>query len=99
MHAGNLARSAGLIASAFEQRVVAGPTDAKPEVWQQHDTFLDKAKKLEQEAGKLEQVASSGDGAAIGRQVKALGDSCGSCHESFRKPKEESYKRAGAGPS
>jgi len=32
VHAQNLARSAGLIPSAFERRVVAGPTDAKPEV-------------------------------------------------------------------
>jgi cytochrome c556 len=28
----------------------------------------------------------------LGARVKALGKSCGGCHETFRKPKEESYK-------
>jgi cytochrome c556 len=99
VHAQNLARSAGLIPSAFERRVVDGPTDAKPEVWQHHEDFLDKAKKLEQEARKLEQMAGSADGAAIGRQVKAVGEACGGCHEDFRKPKEESYMRRGGSGS
>lgn len=99
VHAQNLARSAGLIPSAFERRVVSGPTDAKPEIWQQHEDFVDHAKKLEAEAKKLEQVAGSADRAAIGRQVKAVGEACGGCHEDFRKPKEESYKRRGGGGS
>jgi len=31
-------------------------------------------------------------------QMKATGKSCGGCHDSFRKPKEESFKRkAGSG--
>jgi cytochrome c556 len=97
VHAQNLARSAGLIASAFERRVVSGPTDAKPEVWEKHDAYLDKAKKLEQEAAKLAELGGAVDRAALGKQVKAVGEACGGCHEDFRKPKEESYKRRAGG--
>jgi len=97
VHAQNLARSASLIPSAFERRVVSGPTDAQPLVWEKHDVFLDKAKKLEEEASKLAKLGGSADPAALGKQVKALGDACGGCHEDFRKPKEESYKRQAGG--
>lgn len=97
VHAQNLARSATLIRSAFERRVVAGPTDSKPEVWEQHDAFLDKARKFEAEAGKLAELGAAADRAALGKQVKALGEACGGCHEDFRKPKEESYKRRAGG--
>ena len=50
-------------------------------------------KAFETETAKLAEVAKSGDPAAIGPQLKATGKSCGGCHESFRKPKEESFKR------
>jgi len=29
--------------------------------------------------------------------MKATGKSCGGCHESFRKPKEKSFRRKGGG--
>jgi hypothetical protein len=31
--------------------------------------------------------------------MKALGEACGSCHKTYRKPKEESYKSKGQGHS
>jgi cytochrome c556 len=96
-HAELLAARADLVAAAFERNVSAGATDAKAEIWQQPDEFREKTAAMKTEAQKLAEIAKSGDAAAIGTQVKALGDSCGSCHKSFRKPKEESYKRAGAG--
>jgi cytochrome c556 len=96
-HARLLAEHADLIAAAFERDVSTGATDAKAEIWQKPDEFREKTAALKTEAQMLAEIAKSGDGAAIGKQVKALGDSCGSCHKSFRKPKEESYKRAGAG--
>ena len=34
----------------------------------------------------------SGDAAAIGGQMKKVGEACGGCHKEFRKPKEQSYK-------
>jgi cytochrome c556 len=92
-HAQSLASHAKLVAAAFERKVLDGPTDAKPAIWEKSDEFVEKARAFEQETAKLADVAGTGDLAAIGVQLKATGKSCGSCHDSFRKPKEESYKR------
>jgi cytochrome c556 len=82
-----------VIEDAFEKEIAAGKTDAKPDIWQDWEKFVAATKKLSEESGQLAQVAQSGDMAAIGDQVKALGKACGDCHKPFRKPKEESYKR------
>lgn len=98
-HAQSLSKHADLVAAAFERRVASGPTDAKPEIWEKPDLFLEKTRAMKAEADELAEVAAGAEAtpAAIGKQVKALGESCGGCHESFRKPKEESYKRQGGG--
>lgn len=96
-HAQSLSKHADLAAAAFERKVVEGPTDAKPEVWEKPDLFLEKLRAMKAEADQLAEVAARSEAtpAEIGARVKALGDSCGNCHKTFRKPKEESYKRAG----
>src|SRR6056297_1838400 len=38
-HAGQMADGAVLIAPAFETKITAGPTDAKPEIWQDWAKF------------------------------------------------------------
>ena len=97
VHAEALERSAALIPAAFERRAVSLPNDAKPEIWETPEEFVAKARKLEEEARKLAAIASDGDLSRIGPQLEAVGDACGDCHDSFRKPKEESYKRKGGG--
>jgi cytochrome c556 len=92
-HAYQIQSASQLIADAFRKQITEGKTDAKPDIWQDWDKFVDAAKKLEEESGKLASVAQSGDMAAITAQVKAMGKSCGGCHKPFRKPKEERYKR------
>jgi cytochrome c556 len=92
-HAQALQMTSTVIEDAFEKEIAAGKTDAKPDIWQDWEKFVAAAKKLGEESGQLAQVAQSGDMAAIGAQVKALGTACGDCHKPFRKPKEESYKR------
>lgn len=93
-HARNLERSAAIAPAAFRAEVADGPTDAKPGIWQDFAAFEAAARKMGEEAGRLAEVAEGGDRAAIGAQLKALGQACRGCHEDFRKPKEESYKRA-----
>jgi cytochrome c556 len=97
VHANSLGQHAALIASAFERRVVEGPTDAKPAIWEKPDLFIEKTQALEDAAKNLADVASANpiDPALVAKQMKAVGDACGGCHDSFRKPKEESYKRFG----
>ena len=82
-----------LIESAYKKEITAGKTDAKPEIWQEWDKYIAAAKKLEDESRKLAEVAESGDMAAIKAMVKQVGESCGGCHQPYRKSKEESYKQ------
>jgi cytochrome c556 len=91
-HARQLEQSAALIAGAFKTKVVEGPTDAKPEIWQDWAKFEQAIADYEKAAGEFATAAAGSDGEAIGAAMKALGKSCSGCHKSFRKPKEESYK-------
>jgi cytochrome c556 len=93
VHASDISRMSAVIAEAFEKEIIAGRTDAKPEVWQDWDKFVAAAETLQEEGAKLADIASAGDMAAIGAQVKNLGKACGDCHKPFRKPKEERFKR------
>lgn len=93
VHALAIQMTSRVIAEAFEKKITAGKTDAKPDIWKDWDKFVAAAKKLGEESGKLARIVQSGDMAAIGAQVKAVGQACGDCHKPFRKPKEESYKR------
>lgn len=93
VHARAIAEYSKLIAPAFEKNVAAGATDAKPEIWQSWDAYVAKAKALGEAATKLAETAQSGNTQAVMPQVQALGDACRNCHDSYRKPEEESYKR------
>lgn len=91
-HARQMADAAKLIAPAFERKVTAGKTDARPEIWSDWAKFEAAAADYGKAAANLATAADGNDPAAVGLAVRALGESCGGCHESFRKPKEESYK-------
>lgn len=92
VHARQINHAASLVPSAFEENVSEGLTDAKPEIWDNWEEFEEYAGDLESASAKLAEVAAGGDTAAIGEQVKKVGDACKQCHDEFRKPKEESYK-------
>jgi cytochrome c556 len=96
-HADSLAAHSKLITAAFDRKIVKGKTDAEPEIWEKADEFKEKVKAFQTETAKLAEIAKGNDPAALGVQLKATGKACGSCHDDFRKPKEESYKRKGGG--
>ena len=91
-HAGQIAESSKLIGSAFEAELTSGATDAKQKIWQDWEGFEEAIAKLEKAARALETAAAGSDRSAVAPAIKALGKSCGGCHEAFRKPKEDSYK-------
>jgi cytochrome c556 len=91
-HARQLAESSKLIAAAFKKEVSSDDSDAQPEIWKDWSGFESAIADFEKASNDLAAAAASGDGAAVGPAVKALGKSCGGCHKPFRKPKEESYK-------
>ena len=92
-HAANINTSAKMILAAFKQQLAEGKTDAKAAVWSDWAKFEKATQDLIDESAKLASVAQGGDMAAIGGQMKKVGGTCKGCHEDFRKPKEESYKR------
>ena len=92
IHAQQMADSAKLIGPAFKQKIAAGKTDAKPAIWKDWAKFETAIADYEKAAVDLAAAAKGSDPAATGLAVRALGESCGGCHDSFRKPKEESFR-------
>ena len=66
----------------------AGRTRAKAEIWSDPDTFRQRAKALESEAARFDQIARSGDIGAIRAAVPELQTSCKNCHDRFRAPED-----------
>lgn len=92
IHAQQMADGAKLIGPAFKAKVSAGKTDAKAGIWSDWAKFEQSIADYEKAATNLASAAKGSDPAAVGLAVRALGESCGGCHDTFRKPKEESYK-------
>jgi cytochrome c556 len=63
-------------------------TAAKPEIWKDAADFTAKGNAFVAEADKLATVADSGDVEGVRNQVRAVGKSCGGCHERYRVKKE-----------
>ncbi len=63
-------------------------TEALETIWQQPAEFEAAAQKLIDESAAFAAVAAGGDKAAVAEQVKALGGSCGNCHDQFRVDKD-----------
>jgi cytochrome c556 len=59
-------------------------TDARAEIWTDPAGFAAAARRLEPEAAKLEALARAGDVAGARAQVRALGGTCGGCHDKFK---------------
>ena len=64
--------------------VGVGESEAKPEIWQNFGEVTKRWQALEPAGVKLAEVAPSGDKAAIGQAMQALGRTCSNCHEDFR---------------
>jgi cytochrome c556 len=92
-HAQQLAESSELIAAAFKQKTQSTETDAKVEIWKDWTKFEAAIADFAAAAKDLQAAASGSDASAVGPAVKVLGKSCGGCHKSFRKPKEESFRK------
>jgi len=65
-----------------------GKTEALPAVWDKPDDFKKVSMAFVAEAEKLAAAAKTGDKAAIGAQLGALGkNACKACHDDFREKK------------
>ena len=75
------------IPSLFPKGSTKGKTKAKAEIWEHNDDFVKHAKTLGKSAGELAAAAKAKNDAEVGVKVKALGDTCSSCHKQFRAEK------------
>ncbi|HEX7759119.1 MAG TPA: cytochrome c [Caulobacteraceae bacterium] len=61
-------------------------TRALPLIWSDAPGFSAAARNLAVETAKLNTLAASGDMAAAGTQMQAVGAACGGCHKKYRGP-------------
>lgn len=60
-------------------------TDVLPAVWEQWADFQNAVKLFQDESAKMVAAAESGDAAAFGQQIGALGrNGCSNCHDTYR---------------
>ena len=69
--------------SGPEARVKTG---AKPLIWSDPAGFAAALRRLQGETAKLQQIAASGDVAALKVQAQATGGACKNCHDRYRVP-------------
>jgi len=80
-----MARFAGIVPSLFPAGTAAGSnTKATPEVFSDAAGFKTAAMALGTAATALAEAAKAGDADAVAAQIKAVGDSCGNCHKTYR---------------
>ena len=92
-------RHAGLIAGYAPQVITwfppgSGPetgrrTRAKAEIWQDFDTFRQRAQAFEAEAANFNRVAQTSDVEGMRAAHAELGNACKNCHDRFRGPEIE----------
>lgn len=80
-----IAAHAGKIPDLFPKGSDQGDTKALPTIWTDWDGFTAAAAANGKAATALAMVvADGGDAAAAGAALKALGGTCGACHDKFR---------------
>lgn len=70
---------------AFIEGTDKGETKAKPEIWTEMDKFKAAAGKMQEEMGKFNVAAKSGNIDAIKAAAGDTGKACKACHDSYRK--------------
>jgi cytochrome c556 len=83
----DLMGTAEQIPSHFPKGSTAGKTKAKAEIWEKNDAFVKHAKSLGKSASELAAAAKASNDADMGVKLKALGETCNSCHKEFRADK------------
>ncbi len=80
--AGKIAEHAGQTPDLFRANEDDPKSEAKPEIWENFDDFSAKAIALQDVAIKVSASIASKDD--LGQAMKALGDTCKSCHKDYR---------------
>ncbi len=86
-HATGLNDMAKAAPNAFKQETSGGETRAKPEIWKDHDEFIQQLKDMQTATADFLAAAKAGGPAAAAEKLEAVGDSCKGCHKKFREKK------------
>ena len=87
MIASNMAQFPNHYPKGTAQGSGVGNTRAKAEIWTAWSRFARASAKGTELALDLAMAADTGDKAAVGKALGALGKGCGGCHKAFRGPK------------
>ena len=79
-----LARWAEALPTMFPDGTELPASRALPAVWQDRAGFDTRAAAFQAATASLSAAAQAGDKAAFAAAYKAVGESCGSCHDSYR---------------
>lgn len=82
-HAQALAAVAPLALHPFETKAMTEKSEALPAIWEDWDAFSAAANKLETTSAEFSDAVATGNMAAIGPALGALGKSCKGCHDDF----------------
>ena len=74
----------------FPKGSLSEKSRAKPEIWEKWDEFSKHPGKVKKAAQDLADAAKAQDEEKVKDSFKALGQSCASCHKSFRAEKKKS---------
>ena len=86
-HAAAIAAQSPKVPGWFGPGTATAPgvkTGARPEIWTRTADFRKAAAELDVQAKRTLALANAGDTAALGPQLRALGGTCKTCHDSFR---------------
>lgn len=81
--AAEMHRLAVEIAPLFPLGSLGPHSDARKAIWENWPDFTAKADALAAEAAKLAEI-STDNVAALRKQIRAVGEACGACHETYR---------------
>jgi cytochrome c556 len=84
-HANALAELGSQAKVLFPAGTETGKTEALPLIWQEQEKFNKLVSDLETASAKLRDAVAANDKAGTSAAFKALGDSCKSCHDRYRK--------------
>lgn len=86
-HAAAIAAQSPKVPAWFGPGTASAPgvkTGARPEIWTQTPAFRKAAAEFDAQAKRTLTLANAGDMTALGPQLRALGGTCKTCHDSFR---------------
>ena len=72
------------IPALFPEGSIVGDSDALPAIWENWDSFTAIVETGKAAASQAIAAAEAGDAAAYATSLRALGGTCGQCHQQFR---------------